>query len=304
MPRIFLSLGSNQGDRMGYLRQAHTLLAPHLRNVCASIILETKAILPENAPAQWDIPYLNQVISAETTLSPEALLATLKQIEHALGRPTQYERWAPRIIDLDILIYDNLRLTTSVLTLPHLQLPNRPFLLHLLALLAPHLPYPTDNHPYTNLPFGEIAHQFVPREGLFENTFVLNPHFVGIINITPDSHSDAGLCFKTTDAVAHALTLHQQGASILELGAQSTRVGAEFISTEEEWARLEPVLNALNIAATPERPLHLSIDTLNDNIALKALAYPAVQWINNVAILEEQIEFGCSLHGSLLIYDF
>lgn len=282
MPRIFVSLGSNQGDRMGYLRQAHTLLAAHLQNIHASIVLETKALLPENAPARWNVPYLNQVLSADTSLSPEALLVTLKHIEHTLGRPTQYERWAPRIIDLDILMYDSLTLNTPALAIPHPQLPNRAFLLHLLALLAPQLPYPADNHPYANLPFGEIAHRFVPREGLFENAFVLSPQFVGIINITPDSHSDAGLCFKTEDAVAHAFRLHQQGASILELGAQSTRVGAEFISTEEEWARLDPVLHALSIASTAERPLHLSIDTLNDDIALKALAYPAVQWINNV----------------------
>src|SRR5260221_9678070 len=107
---VFLSLGSNQGNRLYYLQQAVVLLKERcLKQIHCSIVLETEAILPPNAPSAWNIPFLNMIVSGTTDLSPLELLVEIKLIEQALGRPLQYERWSPRFIDIDILLWDELR---------------------------------------------------------------------------------------------------------------------------------------------------------------------------------------------------
>lgn len=90
---------------------------------------------------------------------------------------------------------------------------------------------------------------------------------MGILNVTPDSFSDGGDHFGTADAVDCALQLCQQGADILDIGAQSTRPGHIPVSAEEEWARLEPVLSALNGRIT----VPMSVDTYYPSVAEKAL---------------------------------
>ena len=106
-----------------------------LRNSKSSIILETEAILPDNTPPSWNKPFLNMIVAGETDLSPDALLITMKSIESDMGRLAIYEKWAPRIIDLDILLWDELEINTPQLTIPHPELSTRPFLQHLLALM-------------------------------------------------------------------------------------------------------------------------------------------------------------------------
>ena len=134
---LYISLGSNLGNRINNLRTAANLITTRcLRNSSVSIVLETEAILPENAPTSWNKPFLNMIIAGETDLSPDALLTVLKSIESEMGRSTPYERWSPRIIDLDILLWDKLEINSSTLKIPHPELINRPFLVHLLALMG------------------------------------------------------------------------------------------------------------------------------------------------------------------------
>ena len=84
---IYISIGSNLGNRIGNLRQAVDLLKKrYLRNVRCSIVLETTCILPNDAPSSWSKPFLNMVVTGETDLSPEQLLVGLKSIESELGR--------------------------------------------------------------------------------------------------------------------------------------------------------------------------------------------------------------------------
>ena len=101
---------------------------------------------------------------------------------------------------------------------------------------------------------------------------------MGIVNITPDSFSDGGDYASPETAVAHALQLLEEGADILDLGAQSTRPGYTEIPPEEEWARLAPVLTALR--AKTNAPL--SVDTYFPAVAEKALAAGA-DIINDVS---------------------
>jgi len=94
------------------------------------------------------------------------------------------------------------------------------------------------------------------------------PLFLGVINVTPDSMSDGGRFLEPAAAVAQAGLLVRQGARVLDLGAESTRPGADPVDPEREWARLEPVLAALR-AAMPGVPL--SLDTRHPRVAARGL---------------------------------
>ena len=93
-------------------------------------------MLPDDAPADWNRPFLNIVAECEAQGSPEELLDRLKQIELELGRG-EHARWAPRTIDLDILLWGSERIATERLTVPHPGIIERAFVLTPLAALAP-----------------------------------------------------------------------------------------------------------------------------------------------------------------------
>ena len=133
---VYLALGSNMGDRLENLKAALQSLSPAIRPLARSPIYETS---PWGFIDQPD--FLNQVILAETNLSPQGLLARLKLIEANLGRRPNF-RYGPRLIDLDILFYDDLVLQTPDLTIPHPRLAERAFVLAPLADLAPDLRHP------------------------------------------------------------------------------------------------------------------------------------------------------------------
>ncbi|HEX4844486.1 MAG TPA: dihydropteroate synthase [Limnobacter sp.] len=92
------------------------------------------------------------------------------------------------------------------------------------------------------------------------------PLVMGIVNVTPDSFSDGGDHARAAQAIAHAERLVGEGADILDLGAESTRPGAEGVSAEEEWSRLQPVLQELVRWHVP-----LSVDTLKPAVMQLAL---------------------------------
>lgn len=139
---ILLALGSNMGDREALLAQARTVLAMFdIEVVKESRIIETPALMPEGAPAEWNIPYLNQVIAVRTHLSPHELLAIAKHIEADLGRKPA-ARWAPREIDVDILAYNDVLMVDELLTLPHPAMDERRFVLEPLAEIAPEWRHP------------------------------------------------------------------------------------------------------------------------------------------------------------------
>jgi 2-amino-4-hydroxy-6-hydroxymethyldihydropteridine diphosphokinase len=136
MPQVYLALGSNLGDRHANLRAAVKALAPGVRVLEESRIYETPAWGYEDQP-----PFLNMALKAETSLQPEALLAHVKQLESDLGRTPSFH-WGPRLIDIDVLFYDDLVLDTPGLTIPHPRLHERAFVLVPLADIAPALLHP------------------------------------------------------------------------------------------------------------------------------------------------------------------
>jgi 2-amino-4-hydroxy-6-hydroxymethyldihydropteridine diphosphokinase len=142
---VYLALGSNLGDRRHNLEAAIAALPPAVRVLERSPLYETA---PWGVTDQPD--FLNMVLKGETRLAPAALLARLKRIETDLGRlPTI--RYGPRLIDLDILFYDSLVLSTPELTIPHPRLHERAFVLIPLADLAANLVHPVLGKPIRDL---------------------------------------------------------------------------------------------------------------------------------------------------------
>ena len=133
---VYIALGTNMGDRLGNLQNAEAALLPAVQVVAASSIYETA---PWGYADQPD--FLNQVLQGETELEPLGLLQYMKQLEIELGRKPSV-RYGPRLIDLDILFYDDLMLETAELVIPHPRLVERAFVLVPLAELAPDLQHP------------------------------------------------------------------------------------------------------------------------------------------------------------------
>jgi len=100
---------------------------------------------------------------------------------------------------------------------------------------------------------------------------------MGVLNVTPDSFSDGGRYLAEDAAVAHGLSLYEQGADIVDVGGESTRPGAERISPDEERGRVLPVVTALSAAGVP-----VSIDTMRASVAVAALERGAVL-VNDVS---------------------
>jgi len=135
----YLGLGSNLGDRQGYLARARQLISrlPGTALRRQSRVYETA---PLGVTGQPD--FLNQVVEVATTLSPRELLAHLKEIEAELGRRPG-RRWQPREIDIDLLEMEGVAVAEPDLVVPHPRLAQRAFVLVPLAELAPHLVLPT-----------------------------------------------------------------------------------------------------------------------------------------------------------------
>lgn len=142
---IYLGLGCNLGDRLAALDAACEALAPQVRVLRRSPVYETQ---PWGYADQPD--FLNQVLEAETELSPHELLAHLKAIEKQLGRQPRH-RNGPREIDVDILLYDDLQLDEERLKVPHPAMPERAFILAPLADLSPELRIPGQSQSVAEL---------------------------------------------------------------------------------------------------------------------------------------------------------
>ena len=132
MPRAYVALGSNLGDRPAHLALARDRLArlPGTVLLGASPIDETEPLGGLDQP-----PYLNQMVALETSLAPRALLEACQRIEAEAGR-TRRERWASRTLDLDLVRFGDLRMDEPGLTLPHPGLGQRSFWREELAALA------------------------------------------------------------------------------------------------------------------------------------------------------------------------
>ncbi|MCB1804778.1 MAG: dihydropteroate synthase, partial [Candidatus Competibacteraceae bacterium] len=205
----------------------------------------------------------------------------IADIQTQMGRSNE-SRWAPRPMDIDILLWGETCLDNPVLTIPHAGMQQRGFVLTPLLALEPRLQVPGLGDK-TILDWSrELAHHI--------------PLWMGILNLTPDSFSDGGQFTAWTQIEPHVDAMVAAGAHIIDIGAESTRPGATPISDEQEWSRLAPVLERLLAKYQPQllRPL-LSVDTYHPEVARKALEL-GVDIINDVSGLSSPAmrELACS----------
>ncbi|NTV93466.1 MAG: 2-amino-4-hydroxy-6-hydroxymethyldihydropteridine diphosphokinase [Chlorobiaceae bacterium] len=144
---VFLGIGSNIGDRMLHLEKAIQRLAgiPEIDVIAVSriYITEPVGITEQNR-------FYNGVVKLATSILPEDLRKQCKTIEQEIGRPEHYQRWSPRVIDLDILLYGNLCCNTETLTIPHPELHRRKF------VLVPLLDLDNPEHPLLHCPISGL----------------------------------------------------------------------------------------------------------------------------------------------------
>ncbi|MCH7892619.1 MAG: dihydropteroate synthase, partial [Gemmatimonadetes bacterium] len=274
---VILGLGSNLGDRAIHLKRAVSCLSRGcgavLHGVRLSRIYESPALTPRGAPDAWDLPFLNGALAGETTLEPRALLQRIKEIERSLGRQ-DHERWAPRVIDIDILWWDGHEMRSDDLTIPHPEILKRPFVLEPLRDLIPDAVLHGETVEEHAIRVGAQASAAHVADADFEVGY---PTLMGILNITPNSFSDGGCFMEPEIALGHARRLVEEGAGIIDVGAESTRPDGAAVDPVAEWARLEPVLEGLRALqeelGPPGRrdPFLISIDSRNPSTVRSAL---------------------------------
>ncbi|WP_427053879.1 2-amino-4-hydroxy-6-hydroxymethyldihydropteridine diphosphokinase [Klebsiella quasipneumoniae] len=139
MTLAYIALGSNLASPLARVQAAIHALGeiPHSRVVNVSSFYRTPPLGPQDQP-----DYLNAAVALETTLSPEALLDHTQRIELQQGRVRKAERWGPRTLDLDIMLFGDAVINSERLTVPHYDMRNRGFMLWPLFEIAPDLHFP------------------------------------------------------------------------------------------------------------------------------------------------------------------
>ena len=273
MKTVYLGLGSNSGNRLHYLKSAiDELKKKEISILKVSSLYENPSLLLPSMPLSWNKPFFNLVIKAKSKYSPSTLLNICKEIEVQLGRKKN-SPWAPRIIDIDILLFDQEIIKTSHLNIPHPEISNRNFVLTPLKEI----------HPFLNIPNIESTVLKICRKK-YKNL----PCWMQVVNVTPDSFSDGNTMnlkkFETLLQTALSSNIH-----IIDLGAESTRPGASPVSPIEEWNRLSPYIEKFSdfYKGSTFRP-RLSVDTRHLSTAEKAIN-KNVDIINDVSGLSPQM---------------
>jgi dihydroneopterin aldolase/2-amino-4-hydroxy-6-hydroxymethyldihydropteridine diphosphokinase/dihydropteroate synthase len=279
---VYIAFGSNEGDSIKTIRDAMQLL-----DTKGVKVLQTSPLY-ESEPmfVQDQNKFVNGVFKCETALTPLALLDALKEIEYGdLGRVKVTEN-GPRTIDLDVLLYDDVVLNHDRLTIPHIGMLQRSFVLQPLVDIIDK----SKTHPLTAEPFrahlDQIApsseHQkssalraLIPMPHARNQTYDPHAHtlptqIMAILNVTPDSFSDGGKV-NLDNVVAVAVDFVKNGAAILDVGGMSTNPKSVDPGAEEELRRVVPAIEALRACAKLDN-IPISIDTYRADVAEAALA--------------------------------
>ena len=155
----YIGLGTNLGDRLGNIQEALRKLddLPIIQSVRVSSVYEAAPVGVTDQPF-----FLNLVVAVRTSLAPQALLDALLHIENQMGR-VRTERWGPRVIDMDLLLYGGAQVALPGLTVPHPRLRERGFVLIPLAEIAPELTLPGDGKKVADI--AEVFSEDFSREG-------------------------------------------------------------------------------------------------------------------------------------------
>ncbi len=170
----YIGLGSNLGDRVAHLRSAVNAIQHLGDSIAVSSVYESE---PFGVGDDEQPMYLNMVVSIQTKLEPEKLLSELMDIERANGR-VRIRRNESRTLDLDVLMYGEELIETSVLTVPHPRMHERAFVMLPLAEIAPHSVHPTLQRTMSEIA-AELPSRSVRRVGRIDaalaQTSFMNP---------------------------------------------------------------------------------------------------------------------------------
>ncbi|RCI09485.1 hypothetical protein L249_3790 [Ophiocordyceps polyrhachis-furcata BCC 54312] len=286
--KAYIALGSNVGHRIG-----------EIENACRE--MDRRGIRVRRTSSLWETPpmyvtdqdrFINGACEVDTTLDPLGLLDELQQIERDMGRRKMVDK-GPRNIDLDILLYGQDSVSSDRLTVPHAGIAEREFVLRPLAQLIPRKTLFTSQpgklvEAYLNelRPLDEPLSSVTPL-GLSSRCPSLTPlapdrktQIMAILNLTPDSFSDGGR-HRAETLVGDVADMLSGGASIIDVGGQSTAPGRSPVSAEEEAARVLPAIEL--VRKMPEmRGAVISVDTYRASVAEQAVAAGA-DMINDVS---------------------
>lgn len=249
-------------------------------------------------------------------MSPHQLLDALQAIENDLGRIRIIDK-GPRNIDLDIVMYDDQTIRDDRLHIPHKLMLEREFVLRPLADLIPNerLPPPHDSHTIAGhlaaldkkagngrpLPVTQLAPNLPPIKASDSERETL---VMAILNVTPDSFSD-GNVHKSCDENALESTIRDfisSGASVIDVGGQSTRPNAKRLSPNEELARVLPAIRLIH-NLRQGRNIAISIDTFYGTVA-KAAIEAGADIVNDVSagtLDPEMLHTVAKLHKTIIL---
>lgn len=271
--KVVLGLGSNLGAPAYNIKQAiKAIKAADIKVIAYSSVYRSEALLTPDAPNAWNLPFLNAAILIETSLAPHALLKLIKKIETQIGRNPTHAKWSPREIDIDILMTESETTNQPDLTIPHKELYNRHF------ALAPLLEiYPLDEKATS------ICKQLPTSQKI--NLKLTGPLMMGICNLTYDSYTESGSGIKPIkNSFDQIKKLVEDGADIIDIGAESTRPDAIAMSADNEIKLLIDLLDYLiqHQSQLTYMPL-ISIDTRKLEVMQAVLnKHPWIWMINDV----------------------
>ncbi|GAA5941658.1 trifunctional dihydropteroate synthetase/dihydrohydroxymethylpterin pyrophosphokinase/dihydroneopterin aldolase FOL1 [Sporobolomyces koalae] len=289
----FIGIGTNIGNRVknfsDALQRLHELGRGQVNVVDTSFLYESDAMYHEDQDR-----FLNAAIKVETSLEPLALLEILKQVEASLGRDFTTFRNGPRIIDLDLLLYNDSTFESHAsqgesdrwLKIPHQSIQEREFVLRPLVDIAPTHRHPSTSHTLSS----HLASLLRTTRSTVHRVLPLSPRAVfpytrpsavpcaasadrtllmSIVNTTPDSFSDGGANATLPVAASSCLSHLSRGADILDIGGMSTRPGAADVTPEEELSRVIPLIETLRAKHRRQEPI--SVDTFRPVVARAAI---------------------------------
>lgn len=278
---VFIAFGSNMGDTIANVEKARQELGKRgVRVIKTSSLYQSEPMFVKD-----QAKFLNGVFHAQTTLKPLDLLNAIKDIEFNVLNRVKVIDNGPRSIDLDILLYDDLVMNHKDLTIPHIGMLARSFVLQPLIELVPSTTY----HPLTQESFHSHLEQIpnqtdaqdssalqtiIPLPGLDPLVFdpiwhTLPTGVMAILNVTPDSFSDGGKV-SLDNIVTIAEDFVKQGATILDIGGMSTNPDAKDPGSEEELNRVVPAIRKLRQSAILN-DVPISIDTYRAEVARTAI---------------------------------
>ncbi|KAF3767631.1 putative multifunctional folic acid synthesis protein [Cryphonectria parasitica EP155] len=282
----YIALGSNLGDRIAEIERAcREMDARGIRVKRTSSLWETEPMYYADQDR-----FVNGTCEVETTLEPLALLDQLQEIERLMGRKKVIDK-GPRNIDLDILLYEDEAVNHERLKVPHVGILEREFVLRPLAELIPTKAiFPKNPWKFTQDYLNELPPSSPPLTTLTPLSHTQPPlqalkpsrktHVMAILNMTPDSFSDGGT--HATSSLADTIrTFIASGATMIDVGGQSTAPSRPEVSADEELSRVVPAIKLIRAQPGAEDVL-ISVDTYRARVA-EAAVQAGADIVNDVS---------------------